>query len=153
MSFWGELIPCQGNSQAWLLAYSKRSQTLEEEYRGCSAYRSSPRNAIELHMFIGCINYYHDMWSICTPILQALTNNCGLKKQALIPLTDEMEQAFDKMSAHVAADALVANANHNKRYDTYTNASNIQLGAWIVQDDQPVAYFSCKCPGCSKTTQ
>jgi hypothetical protein len=28
-----------------------------------------PCNATELRMFIGCINYYHDLWPSCTHIL------------------------------------------------------------------------------------
>ncbi|KAL7482648.1 LOW QUALITY PROTEIN: hypothetical protein ACHAW6_008313, partial [Cyclotella cf. meneghiniana] len=39
-----------------------------------------PRNATELHMFIGCINYYHGMRSSHAHILKPLTDHSGLKK-------------------------------------------------------------------------
>ncbi len=44
----------------------------------------------------------------------------------------------------MAADALAAYPNHNKRFDVYTDASNFQLGTCITQEGRPVAYFSRK---------
>jgi hypothetical protein len=55
-----------------------------------------PHNATELRMFIGCVNYYCDMWSSYAHILKPLTDQSGLKKRAPIKWTDEMQQAFDK---------------------------------------------------------
>ncbi len=43
-----------------------------------------PRNATELHMLIGCINYYRDMWPSHAHILKTLTDQSGLKKKAPI---------------------------------------------------------------------
>jgi hypothetical protein len=100
-----------------------------------------PCNATELRMFIGCVNYYRDMWPSCAHILKPLTNQSGLKKRALIKLTDDMQQAFDKMRLLMAADALAAYPNHNKRFDVYTDASDFQLGACIIQEGRLVAYF------------
>ncbi len=88
-----------------------------------------PYNATELHMFIGCIDYYRDMWPSCAHILKPLTDLSGLKKRAPIKWTDEMQKAFDKMRLLMAADALTAYPDHNKRFDVYTDASDFQLGA------------------------
>ena len=103
-----------------------------------------PRNATELRMFIGCINYYRDMWPSRAHILKPLTNQSGLKKKAPIQWTDEMQTAFDKMRLLMATDALAAYPDHNKRFDIYTDASDFQLGACIIQEGRPVAYFSRK---------
>jgi hypothetical protein len=103
-----------------------------------------PCNATELRMFIGCVNYYRDMWPSCAHILKPLTDQSGLKKRAPIKWTDDMQQAFDKMRLLMAANALAAYPNHNKRFNVYTDAYDFQLGACIIQEIRPVAYFSQK---------
>ncbi len=68
----------------------------------------------------------------------------SLKKKAPIKWTDEMQKAFNKMHLLMAADALAAYPDHNKRFDVYTDASDFQLGACIIQEGRLVAYFSRK---------
>jgi hypothetical protein len=75
--------------------------------------------ATELCMFVGCINYYRDFWPSCAHVLKLLTDQTGLKKKTPIKWTDEMQQAFDKMRLLMAADALAAYPDHNKRFDVY----------------------------------
>jgi hypothetical protein len=103
-----------------------------------------PCNATELHMVIGWINYYRDMWPSRAHILKPLTDQSSLKKRAPIKWTDEMQKAFDKMRLLMAANALEAYPDHNKRFDVYTDASDFQLGACLIQEGRPVAYFSRK---------
>jgi hypothetical protein len=100
-----------------------------------------PRNTTELFMFIGCINFYRDMWSSRAHILKPLTDQSGLKKSTLIKWTDEMQQAFDKINLLMAANAFAAYPDHNKWFNIYTDASDFQLGACIIQEGRPVAYF------------
>ncbi len=52
-----------------------------------------------------------------------------------------MQQAFDEMRLLMAANALAAYPDHNKRFDVYTDASDFQLGACIIQEGRPIAYF------------
>jgi hypothetical protein len=103
-----------------------------------------PCNATELHMFIGCINYYHDMWPSCAHILKRLTDQSGLKKEAPIKWTDKMQKVFNKMHLLMAVNALAAYPNHNKRFKEYTDASDCQLGACIIQEGRLIACFSHK---------
>jgi hypothetical protein len=104
-----------------------------------------PCNATELRMFIGCINsYYRNMWPSCAPILNPLTDQSSLKKRAPIKWTDDMQQSFNKMCLLMAANALAAYPDHNKWFDVYTDASDLQLGACIIQEGRPIAYFSQK---------
>jgi hypothetical protein len=55
-----------------------------------------------------------------------------------------MQKAVDKMSLLMAADALAAYPDHNKRSYIYSGALDFQLGACIIQEGRPVAYFSHK---------
>jgi hypothetical protein len=100
-----------------------------------------PHNATELRMFIGCINYYRDMWPSCAHILKPLTDQSGFKKEPPIKWTNEMQKAFDKMHLLMAANALAAYLDHNKRFHVYTDASGFQLDICIIQERRPVAYF------------
>ena len=52
-----------------------------------------------------------------------------------------MQQAFDKMRLLMATNALAAYPDHNKRFEVYTDASDFQLGACIIKEGRPVAYF------------
>jgi hypothetical protein len=103
-----------------------------------------PCNATELRMFIGCANYYHDMWRCCAHILKPLTDQSSFYKKARMKWTDEMQKAFNKMRLLMAANALAAYHNHNKRFDLYADASDFQLGACIIQERRLVIYFSRK---------
>jgi hypothetical protein len=44
----------------------------------------------------------------------------------------------------MAANALAAYPEHNKWSDIYNDASDFLLGACIIQEGRPVAYFSCQ---------
>jgi hypothetical protein len=55
-----------------------------------------------------------------------------------------MQKAFGKIHLLMAADALASYPDHNKMFDIYSDASDFQFGACIIQEERPVAYFSCK---------
>jgi hypothetical protein len=101
-----------------------------------------PCNATELHMFIGGVNFYGDMWPSRVHILKPLTDQSGLKQKAPMKWTNEMQKAFNKMHLLMAADALAAYPDHNKWFDIYNDASGFQLGVCIIEEGRPVAYLS-----------
>jgi hypothetical protein len=77
------------------------------------------------------------MWPSHTHILKRLTDQSGLKKKCPINWTDEMKKAFNKKHLLMAANALAAYPDHNKWFDIYTDASDFQLGACIIQEGRP----------------
>jgi hypothetical protein len=73
--------------------------------------------------------------------LAPLTNLTGKGRFVWTP---EHQKAFQIMKALIAQDCMLQYPDHNKPFDVYTDASDYQLGAVIVQEGVPVAYFSRK---------
>jgi hypothetical protein len=81
------------------------------------------------------------MWPHRLHILAPLTELTG---HGPFVWTDRQQQAFDTMRLLLAEDVLLCYPNHNLPFHLYTDASDYQLGAVIMQEDLPVAYFSRK---------
>jgi hypothetical protein len=108
----------------------------------------APKTLKELRGCIGMVNYYCNMWPHQAHILTPLTLQTGAPKkgqtQQKYVWTEAMQAEFDQMKVLVAMVVLCAYPNHNKLFHIYTNASDYQLGSFIMQDGQPVAYWSKK---------
>ncbi|EJK69288.1 hypothetical protein THAOC_09464, partial [Thalassiosira oceanica] len=109
-----------------------------------------PETISQLRGFIGLVGFYNDLFPRRSHILAPLTS-INLPKGARLGTlwTPACQTAFEKMKSIVAADCLLAYPNHNKTFYIYTDASDYQLGAVIMQHDddgvlRPVAYFSQK---------
>ncbi len=87
------------------------------------------------------------MWPHRSLISSPLTAKTGAPKKVLKTLHSnghQSKKAVEEMKALMAAEILCAYPDHNKPFNKYTNASNYQLGACIMQNNHPVAYYSRK---------
>jgi len=103
-----------------------------------------PTNASEVRTLVGLINWYRDFWPRRSHLLSPFTQLIrGIqKKKAPIVWTPELEKVFQEVKQVIASDALCAYPNHNEPFEVYTDSSDYQLGAAILQGGRPVAYYS-----------
>jgi hypothetical protein len=81
------------------------------------------------------------MWPKCSHILTPLTE---LTSKGKFVWETRHQQVFKQMKDCMAKDALLAYPNHNLPFGIYTDTSNYQLGAVIMQSDKPMAFYSQK---------
>ncbi len=87
-------------------------------------------------------------------VLSITTNAYGLNVLTFLHLspagednfcwTPEMDLVFKCMKDLMVQDCLHVYPNHNKPFYIYTDASSYEMGAYIIQDDKPVAFWSRK---------
>jgi hypothetical protein len=114
-----------------------------------------PNNVKELRHFLGMVQYYRDMWARHSEMLAPLTDlvgECREMKTTRMNKTKKKpwrwnpihQQVFDNVKAAIAKETVLAYPDFSKPFEIYTDASSMQLGAVIAQDNRPIAFFSRK---------
>jgi hypothetical protein len=116
----------------------------------------NPHNNVkELRQFLGMVQYYQDMWAMCSEMLAPFTDLVGACEETKTTKKNNTKklpwrwdpihkQAFDNVKATITEDVVLAYPDFMKPFEIYTNASTMQLGAVITQDNRPIAFFSRK---------
>ena len=95
-------------------------------------------NATKLRTFLGMITYYsQNMWPRRSHILALFISLSGLPKKTKIEWTHELDLVFKRVKVVKVQDVLMTFPNRNKDFDIYTDSSDYQLGACIMQDGRP----------------
>ena len=116
---------------------------------------SPPTNVKLLRRFLGMVQYYRDMWQNRSEMLAPLTDlvaECGETKvtrksgktKKAWYWSEIHQQAFDKVKQALARDVMLAYPDYSKPFVIFTDASTVQLGGVITQDDRPIAFFCRK---------
>jgi hypothetical protein len=102
----------------------------------------APTNVRQLRHFLGMVNYYWDMWKRRSHILAPLNKLTGKG----VPYTwgPEQDSAFKEIKRVMAKETILSFPDFNKPFHIHTDASNTALGAVIMQDGKPLAFYSRK---------
>ena len=75
-------------------------------------------------------------------LLQPLTELTS--KEVEFKWTHIEQKQLDEMKRIITCDALLIYPDSNKSFDIHTDASKFQIGSEIIQDGEPIAFYSRK---------
>jgi len=101
-----------------------------------------PRNRHQLRHFLGMVNFYRDMWRRRSHLISPLTPLVGTKTKWEWGV--EQQKAFEEIKRVISEETLLAFPDFSKAFHIYTDASDYQLGAVIMQEGKPLAFYSRK---------
>jgi len=103
-----------------------------------------PTTTTEIRRLVGMVQYYRDLYQGRSHVLAPLAEAASGPKGKKIPWTDELEVAFNNLKKMVSKETVMTYPDWNLPFDIYTDASDLQLGAVISQNNKPIAFFSRK---------
>jgi hypothetical protein len=99
-----------------------------------------PQNVKELRSFLGLTGYYRKIVRHLCIISQPLTNL--LKKNTLLVLTSDHDSAFVDLKEALVTAPVLALPNFARPFIIETDASDMGIGAVLMQDGHPLAFLS-----------
>ena len=90
------------------------------------------------------INFYRDLWPRRSHTLAPLTKLSAVKKKRDFYWGAEEQNAFEEAKRMLANNALLAYPDFSKPFDVYSDASDFQLGATVVQNGKPLGFYTRK---------
>lgn len=131
-----------GRKQLDYLGYHISQEGIRPDMKKVEAIKAlaAPKTRRQLRSFIGMVNFYRDMWKQRSHLLAPMTKLMSPKKP--FKWTDEEQKAFEETKNHITSESLLTYPNFDLPFDVYTDASDRQLGAVILQKGKPIAHFS-----------
>ena len=102
----------------------------------------APTTRKQLRRFIGLVNFYRDMWQKRSELLAPLTDLTS--KNVPFKWTDMHQDAFKEVKCSICENVMLSYPDFSEPFHIYTDASDIQLGAVIMQHGKPLAFYSHK---------
>jgi hypothetical protein len=99
-----------------------------------------PTNVKEIRSFLGLAGYYRRFIKEFSKIAMPMTSLT--KKNVKFDWTDECEQSFQTLKAHLVTAPVLALPSEHGEYEIYTDASRQGLGCVLMQDKRVIAYAS-----------
>jgi hypothetical protein len=123
---------------------SKGMQVDEEKVKAIQEW-PTPTNAAQVRIFHGLESFYRrfvrDFSTIAAPLTEVM------KKNVAFAWGQAQEEAFTEIKGKVVNPPCLALPNFDKPFEVECDASGVGLGAVLMQDRRPIAYFSEKLSG------
>jgi hypothetical protein len=101
-----------------------------------------PQNVTDVRAYLGFVGYFRRHIPCFADVAFPLSSL--LSKSAAFIWTIQQQQAMDSMKKLLVESAALMIPDDSRPFELYTDASNVAIGAALVQDTRPVAFISRK---------